>query len=234
MHPLCPISEPFRVRGVSCTAAEIVAALTPVLSESRLARIEDVLDRRTYRLVPVTEGLYDRGNVSAVMRTAEALGCQAMHVIESLETFHRARRVTQGAQNWMDITRWESTEPCIAHLRAKGYRIVATCFENAQPLDELDVSEPIALFFGNEHSGISEALEHDADVRVKIPMHGFTSSFNISVAAALSLYHLQEKRRRLHGNVSEMDEETRQLLRASFMLRNVPGAQQIILRAMGK
>ncbi|HDP35259.1 MAG TPA: hypothetical protein ENN29_09145 [Candidatus Hydrogenedentes bacterium] len=83
MMSRCPHSEPFEFGGRAFTAAEIIAALAPVLLEERRRRIDAVIAERTYSVAPVLEGLYDLGNVSAVLRSAEALGFQAVHIVDS-------------------------------------------------------------------------------------------------------------------------------------------------------
>ena len=79
---LCPQTEPFRIRGEPFSASEILCVLEEYISEERKQRIREVVAQRTYSVVPVLEGLYDFGNVNAVLRSAEAMGCQAAHVID--------------------------------------------------------------------------------------------------------------------------------------------------------
>jgi len=229
MVPLCPHTDPIVIEGESFPAAEVVEVLASMVTLERHSRIETTLAQRTYTVAPVMEGLYDRGNVSAVVRSAEALGYQSVHVVDSSEAFKQANRVTQGAEKWLDISSWDSTEVCLAHLKKMGYRIVATHFENAQPIGELCFDEPTALVFGNEKDGVSEAVLDVADVRAVIPMVGFTKSFNISVAAALCLYHVQQDRFRRLGRHGDLDDETLGILRALYYIRTVPNAERVLL-----
>jgi tRNA (guanosine-2'-O-)-methyltransferase len=231
MDPRCPHKEPFILGGQAFSAEEIIARLTPFVQARRIARIEEVVADRTYSIVPVTEGLYDRGNVSAVIRSAEALGFQALHNIDTSEKFRKADRVTQGAEKWLDIEIWHDTAECIRHLKALGYRILATHFDDAIPLSAIDATQPAAIVYGNEAEGVSNTLLELADERVFVPMLGFTQSFNISVAAALSLYHFQQERIRRLGSNGDLDAETRRLLKASFLLRSITAADEILLRA---
>ncbi|MFB6375356.1 MAG: TrmH family RNA methyltransferase, partial [Bradymonadaceae bacterium] len=113
-------------------------------------RIAEVVAERTYHITTVLDGIYDRGNTSAVIRTAEALGYQSMHVVESQKHFKEANRVTQGTDKWLDIERYDTPEACIPVLRDRGYRIVATELEASRPIGEVDFSKPTALVFGNE------------------------------------------------------------------------------------
>ena len=216
--------------GATFSAAEVIAGLAPCLSDARRARMAAVAAGRTRSIVPVAEGLYDRGNVSAVVRSAEGLGYQTVHVIDTSPHFKEAKRVTQGAEKWTDIFEWKATAPCIAQLRAQGYRIAVAHLEDAMPLREVDATVPTALVFGNEHAGPSGELLAAADFRVVVPMSGFTESFNISVAAALCLYALREQRIAHLGQHGDLTEAAQQELLAAFYLRSVPHAGEILAR----
>jgi tRNA (guanosine-2'-O-)-methyltransferase len=125
---------------------------------------------------------------------------------------------------------WHGTGECLQHLRARGYRILATHFEDARPLAEIDFTQPSALVFGNEHAGVSDAVLESADERVVLPMAGFTRSFNISVAAALCLYHIQQDRIRRGGTHGDLTASEQERLTAEFYLRSLATADQILLR----
>lgn len=230
-HSLCPLSEPLSVcDGVYCNAEEILDRMGSVLTEDRRRRIDSVIADRTYSVVPVLEGVYDRGNVNAVLRSAEGMGYQAFHIVDTSSKFRRAKRVTQGAEKWLDITTWESPEACADHLKRMGYRLLVTCFENATPIGTVDFTQPTALVFGNERDGISQEMAAQADGRVVVPMSGFIQSFNISVAAALCLYHAAQDRIRRLGRQGDLDEAERRLLTASYYLRCIADPEGVLRR----
>lgn len=210
------------------SAGEVVDLLDGQLTERRRERIEQVLDERTYYVATVLDGIYDRGNVSAVIRTAEALGYQSMHVVESQEHFKEANRVTQGTDKWLDIERYERPGGCIPVLRERGYRIVATELEASRPISEVDFSEPTALVFGNEKDGVSREMLEAADARCVVPMVGFAQSYNISVGAALALYHVFERRVAERGSQGDLDEEQKAILRALYYLRSVERPERLV------
>lgn len=218
------------VRGREFEPAHVTTLLSPFLSESRLARIEDVLASRTYTVTPVIEGVYDLGNVSAVIRSSEALGYQSVHVVESTDEFKSSSRTTQGSDKWLDITRWETSRDCVAHLRDLGYRVVVTHLEASTPLHDIDFTRPTALVFGNEADGVSHDMLAAADGRCIIPMLGFVESFNISVAAAVALYHAYQQRTERLGSHGDLDPETRAYLRASFYMKSVKEPEAILTR----
>lgn len=228
-----PHPEPFEIGGRSCSAAEIIDTLSPYLTPERRERIQRVVANRTYSVVPVLEGLYDRGNISAVLRSAEALGYQAVHIVELSKKFKKAVRVTQGAEKWLDIRSWQTTAACVAHLRGAGYRILAAHVEDAVPIEEVSFDEPTALVFGNERDGLTPELLAAADQRVVVPMTGFTRSYNISVAAALALYHIHRDRTERLGRHGDLSETEQRSLTASYYLRCVDYADKILLKQEG-
>jgi len=228
MSRLCPHPDPIHVQGDVYSAEEVIALVGTQLTPERRARIDAVIAGRTYTVTPVLEGLYDRGNASAVLRSAEALGYQAVHLIETNTAFKKANRVTQGAEKWLDIYRWPSTAACVQHLREQGYRIFATAMEDAVPLGDISFHEPAAIVFGNEMRGVTQELLEAADARVMVPMTGFTRSFNISVAAALSLYHIQQDRIRRTGVHGDLTDAERRSLTAQYYLRSVRDSDNML------
>ena len=228
----------FTIAGRRLSPAQVTEILAPYLTEARSARIDAVLAERTYTVAPVVEGLINTGNVSAVMRTAEALGFQAFHIITHEEhddgvRYKTSARTTQGADKWLDVWRWPSPEACVTHLKAQGYTVVVTHLDDrAVPIDTLDFTQKTALVFGNERDGVSEAMLALADRTCLVPMAGFTQSFNISVAAAVCLYHARQDRLARQGRHGDLAEAQRETLRALFYLKSVRRAAQILERAI--
>lgn len=211
--------------------ADIILALAPQLSEERMERIDQILDGRTYDIAPVVEGVINTGNVSAVMRTSEGLGFQSFHVIRNDAPFKHSTRTTQGAQKWLDVHLWDTTPRCVDHLKAKGYTVVVTALtDTAVPLEDVDFTRKTALVFGNEAHGCSQTMLERADQTCILPSPGFVQSYNISVAAAMSLYAAFASRVRIlgaNGNLSQTDKER---LRADFYFRSVRSAETILER----
>lgn len=223
-----PHSEPIDVGELTLYSEEIVELLESQLTEDRRERIDEVVDERTYHVVSVLDGIYDRGNVSAVIRTAEALGYQSMHVIESQDDFKEANRVTQGTDKWLDIERWAGPEECVPVLRERGYRIVATDLEVSRPISEVDFEAPTALVFGNEHDGISETIRDAADERCIVPIVGFAQSYNISVSAAIALHDIYRRRTGDGGTQGDLTPDERRYLTALYYLRSVDQPERLL------
>jgi len=170
-------------------------ALAPLLTPERIARIDHVLAARLESVAIAVEDTYDPHNAAATIRTAEALGLQDLHVIEAEKRFAPAEGVTRGAHRWLDVQRWPSAEAAARDLRGRGFRVLATRPDAGASLDDVDVTAPIVVLFGNEHAGLSPAALAACDGALAVPMFGFTESYNLSVTVALVASRLAERRR---------------------------------------
>jgi len=170
------------------------------ITENKRMLFAQVIEKRTRHLTVVLEDIYQSQNASAVLRSCDCFGIQDVHIIENRYAYSINPDVALGSTKWLNLTKYNSKEEntleCYSALREKGYRIVATTpHKNDIMLAELELDQKTALVFGTELDGLSETAIENADAWVKIPMYGFTESFNISVSAALCLYHLSEKLR---------------------------------------
>lgn len=224
-----PIPERFALAGRDLSAEHVLKLLDPFLTDERKERIRVAVRSRTCNVVPVLENIYDRGNISAVLRSSEAMGFQCAHVIEIGEKFKSANRVTQGADKWLNVHKWKATAPCVMELKRLGYQVLATHLDlKAKPISEFDFRKPTALVFGNEKDGISPEMIELSDQTVMIPMAGFVQSFNISVAAAIALYHAHLERVAKLGYTGDLSEEEQLILRADFSLRSSQNPDRLI------
>ena len=218
--------------GLKVSSDKIVQILRANLTEPRFERMLHVCANRTAQLVPVLEDIYDRGNISAVMRSSEAFGFQVFQVIEKQEKFKVSNRVSQGADKWLTVQRWKNTTECLTNLKSQGYRIFATTLEKGRPIDEFKFDQKTAIIFGNEKNGVSEEALSLTDERVFIPMQGFVQSFNISVAAALTFYHVYHWRQHnlpAHGDLTDKEQHS---LLAKFCLDSLESAEALITHAL--
>ena len=167
-----------------------------LFSDNKRALFDRLAPLRTRHLCVVLEDIYQSHNAAAVLRSCDCFGVQDVHVVEARNPFCPAGDVAVGSAKWVDWYRHASIQDAYRHLRAQGYRIVATLpHENDQMITDLDISQPTALVFGTELTGLTQEAIDGADAYVKVPMYGFTESFNISVCAALSLFALTERMR---------------------------------------
>ncbi|MBT0608194.1 TrmH family RNA methyltransferase [Aequorivita echinoideorum] len=168
--------------------------LKSYLTERRKNLFQKVLSERTRHFTVVTEDVYQLHNTSAVMRTCDVFGIQDLHVVEERLGKRVDKEIAMGAQKWVSLKRYNYINECIGSLRNSGYKIIATTpHENATMLQDFDISEKSAFFFGKESDGLSETVMNAADGYLKIPMYGFTESLNISVSAAIILQSVVTK-----------------------------------------
>ena len=203
-----------------------------LLTERRARRLVANVRRRTRYVTVALEAVHDGHNQAAVLRSADAFGIQDVTVIRRDTRFKPSRGVTQGADRWLTLHAFEHTADAIAALRARGYRVLASHLsENAAQVDAVDLTAPIALLFGNEHEGVSDEALALADGAFQVPMVGFVQSMNVSVAAAVAMFHVTRRARRTAGSRYRLSRSAqRELLRAWVALhrprgRPLPGAE---------
>ena len=200
------------------------------VSPQRLERFREILALRTRHITVALEDVYQMHNASAVIRSCDVFGIQDAHLIEARFGRRLDRKIAMGAQKWVDIYRYDSTEACLGALRSSGYRIVATTpHGSGYSPDQLPLDRPVALFFGTEKEGLSEQILSQADAEVRIPMVGFTESLNISVAAAILLYDLSARLRKseIRWGLSEPEILGK---RFDWAFKSVRAAEEILSR----
>jgi tRNA (guanosine-2'-O-)-methyltransferase len=161
------------------------------MTPERELRLRHVLDKRQNDLTVVLENVFDPHNISAVMRTCDAVGIQDIHVLNTKISRHKkwGARSSSSASRWLSVHQHADAAVCFNELRKKFPLILTTHLSSsAISLYDIDFSKPVALVFGNEHDGVSEEIRQFADGNFVIPQVGMIRSLNISVACAVSLY----------------------------------------------
>ena len=174
--------------------------LLTIISDHKRELFYKIIEKRSRHLTVVMEDIFQSQNASAVVRSADCFGVQDVHIIENRNEYTLNPDVALGSYKWLSMYKYNDTEnntkAAFDHLRSQGYQIVATTPHiNDVDIADLDISKKTALVFGTEMQGLSDYAIKNADVHMKIPMYGFTESFNISVSAAMCMYHLSEKMR---------------------------------------
>ena len=193
---------------------ELLEYLEDFISEERKERFLEVLEERTKFITVAIEDVYQMHNTSAVIRSCEIFGIQEAHVIEARNRAGLDKDIAMGAEKWVDVNHYNSSNDCIQNLRNQGYKIIATTpHTNTCMLDDFEIDEKVALFFGTERDGLSKKAMDQADGFLKIPMLGFTESFNISVSAAIILQNLSNKLRKsnLDWHLTEIEKLEKRL-----------------------
>ncbi|MGP1514913.1 MAG: TrmH family RNA methyltransferase [Bacteroidales bacterium] len=174
--------------------------LCDIITDERKRNMESVIDLRTDYFVPVIENIHKSQNASAVLRTCDCLGIQDIVIVENNNKFSVTDDISLGANKWLNIRKYSSegnnTKQCFNDLHQAGYKIIATMpHDNDMDLQDVSIDQKAAIVFGSEVDGISQEAIENADLFMKIPMFGFTESFNISVAAAITIHYLTNKLR---------------------------------------
>ncbi len=187
---------------------QLLNYLENFISEERKERFLEVLEERTKFLTVAIEDVYQMHNTSAVLRSCEIFGIQEAHVIQARNRKVLDKNIAMGAEKWVDVHSYSTTTDCIETLRNKGYQIIATSPHKEDCLlHDFKIEQKTALFFGTERDGLSDEVLSKADGFLKIPMSGFTESFNISVSAAIILQHLSIQLKKSDFNWKLTEEE---------------------------
>jgi tRNA (guanosine-2'-O-)-methyltransferase len=161
------------------------------MTPERHHKLTSVLNKRQGDIAIVMENVFDPHNISAVMRTCDAVGVQDIYILNTKIPRHKkwGAKSSSSAAKWLTVHQFENTEHCVAELR-KNYSTILTTHlsSDAVGLHQIDFTKSIALVFGNEHSGVSDEMRAIADGNFIIPQVGIIRSLNISVACAVTLY----------------------------------------------
>ena len=211
---------------------ELVQHLKEFVVEERRELFEEKIEQRTKQITVVLENIFQGRNISASIRSADCFGIQDVHIIENDNIFNDDSEVSMGAEKWVTIKRHNKQEhnsiEAIKKLKAEGYQIIATTPHNTDcDLFDLDMSKgKVALIFGAEVRGCSEETLALADKKMKIPMYGFTESFNISVSVSLCLQHLIYKLRKANSDW-KMTEDEKDKAMLQWLKNSIKSSAQI-------
>ena len=142
------------------------------------------------------ENIHDPHNVSAVLRSADAVGVLEVQLVYVNEQFPKlGKKSSASASKWIKRRGFSSIKACYDQLHKEGFLIYATHLgTKSSSLYNLDLTNNVALVFGNEHRGVSQEAAKRADGNFQIPMTGMIQSLNVSVACAVSLYEAFRQR----------------------------------------
>lgn len=217
------------------TDAQRYEQLAAFISQNKRDLFDRIAPLRTRHVTVVLEDIYQPHNASAVVRTADLVGVQDIHIIENRNKYTVNPDVTLGSSKWTDMIRYrdrhaDNAQACIKNLRDKGYRIVATSprSDSVTP-EDIPLDKPMAFCFGTELTGLSSNMMEAADTYLRIPMYGFTESFNISVSAAIVLYTVMQRLR--NSNIPwQLSPAEVDALKLSWARKTVHSAQHLEAR----
>ena len=187
------------------------------LTDRRKELFNKIIQYRTRHLTVVLEDIYQPHNASAVLRSCDLTGVQDVHIIENKNNYEVNPDVAMGSFKWLNLYKYNEKEnntlDTFEKLRNEGYKIIATTpHKNDMLLDELPLDNKLALVYGTELTGLSDIAIENADGYMRIPMYGFTESYNISVSVAITLFTLTEKLRKSNIKWQLNDDERLDIL----------------------
>ena len=181
------------------------------MTPERREKLQSVLSKRQDDITIVLENVFDPHNISAVMRTCDAVGVQELYVLNTKIPRHKkwGAKSSSSAAKWLTVYQFENAEECFSELKKKYSKILTTHLSSdAVNLYQIDLTQPVALVFGNEHSGVSGEIRNLADGNFIIPQAGIIRSLNISVACAVTLYEAyRQKALAGHYNKTKLNGE---------------------------
>jgi tRNA (guanosine-2'-O-)-methyltransferase len=193
------------------------------MTPERKEKLITVLSKRQADLTVVLENVFDPHNISAVMRTCDAVGVQEIYILNTKIPRHKkwGAKSSSSAAKWLTVHQFEDAAKCFSVLREQYETVLTTHLSSdAVGLYEMDLARPTALVFGNEHNGVSEEIRTLADGNFIIPQVGIIRSLNISVACAVTLYEaFRQKNLAGHYNRNDMDNVMKKKLLEEWSLK---------------
>ncbi len=226
---------------------QVIEALTPLILEPRVERMRSVLETRLTTVALALEDLHLGHNGAACLRTAEGLGVHDIVAAELSGPYpteddsefvaacpsYVPRKVTKAAHQWIDLTTTSTSAGLFDWAQARGMKIYGAGPRGTMTLDDVPVDEPIAILFGNEKRGLREDTMDRCDQVFRIPMYGFTESFNVSVSVGMALTNICARKRAWlaeRGLKGDMPAERQKFLLAKWMISDQRAPGQLLRR----
>ncbi len=219
--------------GACWKVEDVIAGLEPYMLESRVQRMKSILDQRLGSVVLGLEDLHLEHNGAACLRTAEGLGIQHIAAAEITGAFPLGeepenvlgvpRKVTMAAHCWLSLHKWPNTDGIFDFAKEQGLAVYGAGPRSDFMLDEIPLDKPVMLLFGNEKKGLRENTMKRCDGVFRIPMYGFTESYNVSVSVGMAMHVVCERRRaqlREAGLTGDLPGSQKAALMAQWMLKD--------------
>ena len=184
----------------------------------RIRRMRKVLEQRLGWVRVAVEAVHHRHNVSAILRTCDAMGIHHVHLVEG--HFVPAKGAARGADRWLDIHWEQDAGEAIRALQEQGFSVwVADLDDDSASPETLPLDRPVVIWLGAELVGVSPEARAAADGVLTVPMRGFAQSLNVSVAAALSIRPVAERARAQHGDAALLPADEREAVWDHWLAR---------------
>ena len=225
----------------------IIKVLREQCSEARWARMNTILNRRLGSLALGLEDLNHSHNATACLRTAESLGVQDVVAIELRNAYplpdeatmtpRTHRKLSMHSHHWLQLHRLSETKSLIQWAASRDMRILGTSPHAEKTLNDIEMSEPAIILFGNEKDGLLESSAQLCHETFSLPMYGFSESFNVSVCAGMVLSTLGQKRRaylETQGLQGDLPDSRKQDLLAQWLVRDIRGSEFMLKRVLAE
>ena len=222
--------------------ADVLEALEPQIAPRRLERMNSVLERRLTSLVLGLEDVRHNHNATACLRTAESLGIHDVVAVETSDGYPwpmdaepLARKITMYSDRWIDLHRLESAAALSSWARRRNMQVLGTSPHATMTLADVPMDVPTLVLFGNEGEGLRADTQSICDDVFKLPMYGFTESFNLSVTVGMTLSALSRITRQKLANedrLGDMPMERQQYIKAHWYCKSVRRSDLILKRKL--
>lgn len=204
-------------------ADKILTQLQAYVSPRRQQRIIEILNNRLQSIQIALEMPADIHNAYAVIRSSEIFGLTKVHIITPEKNLASTsiRPISKGAMDWVEIIYYQNIEQFLQAMQAQNIRLAGASLRAEHNLNSIPLEGPVCLVLGSECKGLSITAEQACDWRFKIPMFGMTESYNLSVAAAISLYETTGRKRLLLNQCGDLDAQEWRYLQACYYLNSV-------------
>ncbi len=198
------------------------------MQEKRIRKFKEVIHRRQPNITVILENVHDQHNIGAVLRTCDSIGIMEIFILQSREDFRvtnvtLGQRTSAGARKWVDVHLYNDLDACFKHIKSKYSKIYATHLDSdSKSLHELDLTDSVALLFGNERDGVSQEALARCDGNFIVPQVGFVQSLNISVACAVTLYEAfrQRNEKGFYSDNPQLNKSEQENLYAEYLRRH--------------
>lgn len=200
---------------------QVIDILSSHLTENRIQRIDQVVENRICSVHVAIEAPYDFHNAMAIVRSAEAMGVNNVHIISSELRKNSGKKTAGGTKNWVNISRYQEFSPFYESMQTANMLLAGASPRGPTPLNELPTDKPICLLFGNEQRGLTDEALGSCNTLFHIPMYGVAESYNLSVSGAICLYDLLQRKRASMESSGDLDENQKLMEKARYYIRTL-------------
>ena len=224
------------VSGGRYPASSVIEVLTPMMSEARISRFNEVLKHRITSISLGLEDLHHEHNGAACLRTAECFGIHRVMAAETRNAYPIPRTISMSAHQWLDIEKYSSGVDMIRSVQQQGMKVFGAGPRGTYKLEDIPINDPVLILFGNEADGLLDETMDACDEVFRIPMYGFTESLNLSVSVGIVLQQLTHRKRHQllqSGIEGELDQSERDALFLKWIVRDFKNIEVILKGLLG-